>query len=320
MSRDRIAARMTRRRLAWVAGALGLLTLLAYANSFQAGLTVDNKLIIGLDPRIQSVSAGNLRLIFSENYWWPFARGDLYRPLTTLTYLCNYAVLGNGASPFGYHVINLALHLANVVLAFLLLRRLGASSTVAWLAAAFFAVHPIQTEAVTNIVGRADLLATCAVLSAAICYVRASDQSGARKLLSLAAVGAITCTGVVAKESALSVVGFAVLYDLLWRWPASKGESLRIRLRLALHTFVLRGWTAFFPAIGLFWWTLFQLGPALAPAGLAFTDNPILFALPLQGWLTAIGVLGRYLALLGFPDDWPATIRTGRYRCTARNR
>lgn len=292
---------MRRRHPAWLAAALGLLALLAYANSFQADLTVDNKLIIGLDPRIQSVSAGNLRLIFSENYWWPFARGDLYRPVTTLTYLFNYAVLGNGVSPLGYHVVNLALHIANVVLGFFLVRRLGASSPIAWLAAALFAVHPIQTEAVTNIVGRADLLATCAVFSAALCYVQAAAQSGARKSWSLASAGALTCAGVVAKESALAALGFAVLYDLLWRWPASKGETPRIRLRTAVRTFGLRDWTIFFPAIALFWWTRFQLGPALAPAGLAFTDNPILFATPLQGWLTAIGVLGRYLALLVFP-------------------
>ena len=42
----------------------------------------------------------------------------LYRPFTTLSYLLNYAVLGNGPRPTGYHWVNLAIHEANVALVY----------------------------------------------------------------------------------------------------------------------------------------------------------------------------------------------------------
>ena len=44
----------------------------------------------------------------------------LYRPLTTLSYMFNYAVLGDGANPAGYHWFNLILHAVNIGLVYAL--------------------------------------------------------------------------------------------------------------------------------------------------------------------------------------------------------
>ena len=71
---------------------LWLAALLAYSNSFQAGLTLDNEIAIRHDPRIQALEPANLRQIFSEEYWYPNMTTGLYRPLTTLSFLFNYAV------------------------------------------------------------------------------------------------------------------------------------------------------------------------------------------------------------------------------------
>ena len=89
----------------------------------------------------------------------------MYRPLGTLSYLFNYAVLGNGEHPEGYHWINLLLHLGNVLLVYALARRLLKNFWPPVFVAALWAVHPVLTESVTNIVGRVDLLAAMAVLS-----------------------------------------------------------------------------------------------------------------------------------------------------------
>src|SRR5262245_33982247 len=86
--------------------ALVLLALLAYSNSFDAGFTLDNHGILR-DPRVQQATAQNVRLIFSHGYWWPNGEAGLYRPLTTLTYLFNHAILGDGNQPGGYHWVNL---------------------------------------------------------------------------------------------------------------------------------------------------------------------------------------------------------------------
>jgi hypothetical protein len=61
--------------------------------------------------------------------------------------------------------VNLLLHAANVWLVWKLAARL-LQPRAAWCAAALWAVHPIATEAVDNVVGRADLLAAMAVLAA----------------------------------------------------------------------------------------------------------------------------------------------------------
>src|SRR6185295_10390235 len=110
-------------RTGWVALALGLLALLVYSNSFSAGLVLDNGLIIGTDTRLRAASAENVGLIFSKSYWWPGFESVLYRPLTTLTYLFNYSVLGSGEHVASYHVVNFLLHWANVVLVLLIIRR-----------------------------------------------------------------------------------------------------------------------------------------------------------------------------------------------------
>ena len=51
-------------------------------------------------------------------------RGRHHRPLTTLSYLFNYAVLGQQEQPAGYHSINFILHAVNVLLVYVLALRL----------------------------------------------------------------------------------------------------------------------------------------------------------------------------------------------------
>jgi tetratricopeptide (TPR) repeat protein len=78
------------------------------------------------------------------------------RPLTYLTFWLNRALGGHDA--IFYHALNLALHLAAVLLAYECLLRLM-DRRAAWLAAALFAVHPLQAEAVDYIWARAIVLA-----------------------------------------------------------------------------------------------------------------------------------------------------------------
>lgn len=281
--------------------ALGVVGLAAYANSFQAGLTLDSKFIIGLDPRIRALTTENLRLIFTENYWWPFTEGDLYRPLTTLTYLLQYAGLGHGDRVFGYHVVNFLLHWVNAGLVFLLLRRLSASAELAGIAAAIFVVHPVNVEAVTNLVGRADLLAAGSVLAAAVCYLQATLRPSGSGKAWLGLAGMFACLGVLAKESAVMILPCFLLFDLFWRWPERSWQERGRRPVAVAMEWVLKGWVAFVPAMLLLLGLRLGLASNLIPPGQAFVDNPIYFASPLAGRLTALGVIGRYLALLVFP-------------------
>src|SRR4029079_7319362 len=134
-------------------------------------------LIVRRSPRVQATTWANVREILTTDYWWPVNMTGTHRPLATLSYLFNWAVLGNADRPAGYHALNLGLHFLNAMLVYALgVRALRISAATAFLAALLFAPHPVATEAVTNIVGRADLLATASVLGGLVVYAVAVES------------------------------------------------------------------------------------------------------------------------------------------------
>ena len=197
---------------------LGLLVLVFYSNSFTVGLLFDSDTIIRLDPRLRGLHWANLEQILTHDYWWPSDKSVLYRPLTTISYLFNYTILGNGEEVGGYHFVNFLLHWTNAWLVLLIVRRLSDRLDVAVLTAYLYAVHPVNTEAVTNVVGRADLLSTLCILLGGWCYLQAA-LPGPSKGNWLVAMSIAECLGVLAKENGVMLVGFVALYDILWRWP-----------------------------------------------------------------------------------------------------
>jgi tetratricopeptide (TPR) repeat protein len=274
----------------WKARAgLVALALAAYAGSFGLGLAQDSKVIVTQDARIREVTAENIKLILTRNYWWPKTGDGLYRPVTTLSLLFNSAVLGNGTNPAGYHAINSLLHAINVWLVFELALLLFRTVRPAFFAAALWAVHPICTEAVTSIVGRADLLAAMAVLGGLLLYARTGSFEGRRRYWAAAALFAIATAGVFSKESAAVLLGLMLLWDLsfaegqprlLTRWPAYAAVAASL--------------------VALAWARHAVLGPLPVPQPV-YVDNPILGADFVTARLTAIKVIGLDLWLLVFP-------------------
>ncbi|XP_062991034.1 protein O-mannosyl-transferase TMTC1 isoform X1 [Elgaria multicarinata webbii] len=142
-----------------------------------------------------------------------------YRPLCILTFKLN--ILLAGMDPFYFHAVNVALHcLVTLVLMYTCDKAVFKDSRLAFVTALFFAVHPIHTEAVTGIVGRADVLACLLFLLAFLSYNRSVDQlyvgehfpptaSLSFLLLSLF-LG--TCAMLV-KETGITVFGVCLVYD-----------------------------------------------------------------------------------------------------------
>jgi tetratricopeptide (TPR) repeat protein len=153
-------------------------------------------------------------------------------------------------------------------------------------------VHPVLTESVTNIVGRADLLSGAGILGGLLLYLKSTDHSGWRRWAYLAGLSAVTAVGVFSKESAVMVLPVILLYEAIW-WKqrrqvrgliwGSLAMAAPIEVMLYLRSTVL--WSA--PA-------------AIFP----FYDNPIVGAGFVTGRLTAIQVIGKYAALL----VWPARL------------
>jgi hypothetical protein len=271
--------------------ALLFITLLAFSNSFTAGFTLDNKGLLQ-DPRIVDLTAHNVGLILHHSYWWPNGEAGLYRPFTTLTYLFNYAILGNRDRPGGYHWLNFLLHAGNVVLVYFLLLRLIGKIEISVLIAATWAVHPVLTESVTNIVGRSDLLAGGATLSGILIYLKSAETTGGRRWAWLGGLTAVTFIGVFSKESAVCIIGVILVYEL-----ASGRSFARIPA-------VLLGCVATAIPIGVMLYQRSRVLAASLPAEFPFTDNPMAEAGFWVGRLTAMKVIARYLWL----NVWPAKL------------
>jgi hypothetical protein len=283
--------RLQARRHLLVGLGLCLLTLAVYGNSFGAGFTLDNRGLILEDARVRAATAENVRLILEHTYWWPYGESGLYRPLTTLSYLFNYAILGNGAQPEGYHWINFLLHAGNVLLVYVLGLRWAGWRAAAW-TAALWAVHPVLTESVTNIVGRADLLAGLAVLGGLLLYLKSTESAGWRRWALLGGLSAATAVGVFSKESAVMVLGVVVLYEVIW-WRTRRQAAGLIRGTFAM----------LIPVAAMLYQRAAVLGRSAA-AFFPYYDNPIIGAGWVTGRLTALKVMGKYVGLL----VWPARL------------
>src|SRR2546425_2967135 len=123
---------------------LVVIVFLCYANSLGNEFVFDDYLLVLGNERIRSLNSGLLL--------------NSYRPIRDISYAIDFALWGERA--FGFHLTNIVIHAANVLLVFALIRRFTESLLTATLAALIFAVHPIQTDAVTYISGRRDLLFT----------------------------------------------------------------------------------------------------------------------------------------------------------------
>jgi hypothetical protein len=272
--------------------ALVALAFAVYANAFTAGFALDGRGLVLQDPRVRAATAENVALIRDHTYWWPYGESGLYRPVTTLSYLVNYAGLGHGERAAGYHATNVLLHAMNVLLLFALARRIPTDTRIAWFVAAVWAVHPILTEVVANVAGRADLLAAACVLAGILCYDNSRLATGARRGAWLLGLALAALIGTLSKENAIVIVAAIGLFEL------TRGRDARSVRHLMRATIVL--------AVPLLV-VVAQRSAVLTAAGAApipFTDNPITSGSFLSGRATALAVIGRYLWLLA----WPATL------------
>ena len=273
------------RQHGWRLPVIWSLLLIAYSNSFQAGLVFDSSSVIGQDPRIRQATPANIASILTGGYLYGSAVAGLYRPLTTLSYLLNYGGFGNGPHPPGYHLGNLALHAVNVALVYALGFAVFGGTAPAWALAAIWGLHPLLTESVTNIVGRADLLAAFGVLAGLLCYVRSASAAGRRRLAWLAGMAAAQAIGLFSKESAVVLPGIMLAYELT--------------------RFDRAAWRRLAPAYGALAlpFAAFFLLRAQAHLHMAvpFSDNPLADAGFWTARLTAFKVIGKFLGLFLWP-------------------
>lgn len=286
----RIRTRQGGITLAIFAVAVGL-----YANSWDNGFTLDDRSIVESNPLIRGID--KIPELFTRDYWEPELLSGLYRPLITSSYALNFEA--HGLHPNGYHVVNIILHGIVSVLVWLLARRVVPDLWIAGAAGFLFAAHAIHTEAVANVVGRAELLATLFFLASLLSYLRAAESSGRPARLAYGGSLLSLFAGLLCKESAVTVLGVIGLYDVLFRTSASQKLPQRIGRALAEHGPRYAGYLV---VVGLY------LGVRTLALGLdrplpiqIHLDNPLV--VQDQPWrlLSALKVGLHYLWLLLFP-------------------
>ncbi len=178
---------------------LAILSMFVYLNSIGNGFAYDDVLIIEKNLLIRSVF--NIPKLFMIGYWdtW-YAGAAAYRPFLMMTFVLNYAVSGTEA--WSYHLVNVLLHAANSCLLYFLLIRYQVRLSLAAVAGIIFAIHPVHTEAVSNVIGRGEVLAAFWCGVSWLCWKEYQETSSPfRKYgLFLAASGAYLI-GLLTKES-----------------------------------------------------------------------------------------------------------------------
>jgi len=187
---------------------LVIVTFVVYQPIWRAGFIWDDNPHVTENVNLRSVHG--LYRIWSE----PKASQQYY-PLQLTAYWIEYHLWG--LRPFGYHLVNVLVHALNALLLWKVLRRLDVAG--AWVAAAIFAVHPVQVESVAWISELKNLLSAMFYLLALLAYLRfrplpGAGQSGSeyRGFYALAII--LFLCALLSKTVACSLP--AVLLVLIW--------------------------------------------------------------------------------------------------------
>src|SRR5262249_38165002 len=144
-----------------VSAALVGIVAAVYAQTARFGfVTFDDDFYVSANPIVR---AGVTRAGIA----WAFGATHLgfWIPATWLSLMADCQV--SGGSPGVSHLVNAALHAANAVLVFLLLRRMTGDVWPSAFVAALFAAHPLHVESVAWVTERKDVLSTLFWLLAA---------------------------------------------------------------------------------------------------------------------------------------------------------
>ncbi len=207
-------------------GIIATIVLVAYSNTFKAEFHFDDNPSIVDNYLIKQVTMDNIITLLHG-----------VRPVVYLSIMLNYKL--NGLNVVGYHIFNILVHICNSFFIYLLLSHTlsmpvlktkfgGKAKRMSLFAALLFAVHPVQTEAVTYIISRTELLATFFYLSAFLFFITAVQKG---KPFYYAGVFLSALLSMSSKEWAVTLPAMLMLYDYLFmadksiktvmsRWPA----------------------------------------------------------------------------------------------------
>lgn len=200
----------------------------AYLNSLDVPFIFDENTKIVRNPDIKQLGNIGTKLIYPYNRNNPtIYRNDPSRPLTYLTLTLNYYFGKLG--PYGYHVFNVVLHALNSILTFFLVKELilyvfGTDIILLpFFTALFFAVHPINTSAVSYVLGRADLLATLFYILSLLLFIETFKRNKNYY------VPALVCflLAISSKQTAVTLPAIILIFDYMFMCDFKLNDLLK---------------------------------------------------------------------------------------------
>ncbi len=196
--------------------ALILCSALPYVDTLLNGFVYDDNRQVLDNPYVKSFHF--LPQIFGKTVWsFVGMQGvsNYYRPMMTLGYAVCYHLFGPVA--YGFHLVNVCLHVGVVLLVFAIARRILRDRTMAFVAACLFAIHPIHTEAVAWVAAVTDLEVTFFFLLTFWLYLNIARPKGeVSPWVKLAAVVSFALT-IFSKEQSLTFPLLAMIYEHFFR-------------------------------------------------------------------------------------------------------
>jgi tetratricopeptide (TPR) repeat protein len=289
---------------AWMLVGIAIVACAVYANSLYNGFAFDDVAIVKDNIHVKDLMWNT---IWTDNYW-PTNEGiqpdALYRPLTLWTYLAN-EFLTPGAA-WAFHLVNVLLHALVSVLVTMLSWRILGNRKVAIVAGLIFAVHPLHTEAVSNVVGRAELLAACWTLLALLIYLPQAPliEEKAPPVLRAPWHGVLVAlcfiAAILSKETPVTLLLAIPLIDA---WRFFRWEKIQ---RPALWRWAGSRFFRYYLPLGIFF--TFYLAARINACGLMSDPrathpivNPLVKATIVERIVTPFGLFAQYLKLTAWP-------------------
>lgn len=263
--------------------AICLAVTILYGQTLQTPFYLDDPRILG-NPYL----LGNLRNTLGQ-FFAP-------RGVTYVSFSLNHWVFGNSLAAF--HATNIMIHAVSGCLVFLLLKRLLSGYGLPLAGALLFAVHPLQTQAVTYTVQRATSLGTLFVLLAFLCHLRARDVASASagemsRTYWLAHSAAIVAAllAMLSKENTVTFPLVILAYDYLFPSSAAHSGWRRYHDKLAFFALPL--------LLSWYWYAVLPSAADSVPTHAALSS--LRGATPLRYLATEFSVVWQYLRLLLLP-------------------
>ncbi|MGA2679752.1 MAG: tetratricopeptide repeat protein [Sedimentisphaerales bacterium] len=211
----------TKSRVILLVGSLAIITICfaAYIPAMKASFIWDDDYYVTNNPLL--TAPGGLYRI-----WTSGAVTSQYFPLTYTTFWFEYRLWG--FNPVGYHVVNVAIHIINSLLLWLVLRRLSVPG--AWFASAVFALHPVQVESVAWVTERKNLLMLLFSLLSVLCWLKLvlDNKTGPKAFLFYAASLFFFALALFGKATACTLPAAMLLILWLKRVPLSARRILQV--------------------------------------------------------------------------------------------